>query len=156
MKPEGTIGLHYVCQSVRPFRQSVCHTRFPDFSSLCFHISGWKLVASFYMKTYRSSLTFVMSGLIFFFMSFLPFVQNSVCHTRFPDFSSLCFYRFGWKFVASFYMKSYRPSSTFVTVDLLFMSNCPLFKIMSVTFVFPTLVADLNLLLGPVGDLYCF
>ena len=43
-----------VSQSVRP---SVClsvrHTHFPDFSQLCFHISEWKLVASFHMKSYR-------------------------------------------------------------------------------------------------------
>ena len=55
--------------------QSVRHTRFPDFSSLCFHRSGWKLVASFYMKSYRSSSTFVTIDLLFH--EILPFVQNS-------------------------------------------------------------------------------
>ena len=45
VKPEGTIGLHSVrqsvCQSVcLSVRLSVRHTRFPDFSSLYFHISG--------------------------------------------------------------------------------------------------------------------
>ena len=34
--------------------------RFPDFSCLCFHISEWKLVASFHMRSYRSSSTFVI------------------------------------------------------------------------------------------------
>ena len=72
VKPEGTIGLHSVCPSVC---LSVRHTRFPDFPSLCFHISGWKLVVSFYMKSYRSSLTFVTVDL--FFHELLPFVQNS-------------------------------------------------------------------------------
>ena len=49
--------------------------RFPDFSSLCFHISEWKLVGSFHMKSYRSSLTFVTVDLLF--RELLPFVQNS-------------------------------------------------------------------------------
>ena len=72
MKPEGTIGLHSVCPSVCT---SVCHTRFPGFSSLCFHISEWKLVASFYMKSYRSSSTFVRVDVLFH--ELLPFVQIS-------------------------------------------------------------------------------
>ena len=76
VKPEGTIGLHSVRQSVcQSVRLSVRHTRFPDFSSLYFHISGWKLVQSFYMKSYRSSSTFVMVDLLFH--ELLPFVQNS-------------------------------------------------------------------------------
>ena len=49
------------------------------------------------------------------------FIQNSVRHTSFTDFSWLCFYISRWKLVASFYMKSYRSKSTFVTVDLLFL-----------------------------------
>ena len=57
-----------VCQSVR-------NTRFPDFSSLCFHISGWKLVGSFCRKSYRSSSTFVMIDLLFH--ESLPFLSNS-------------------------------------------------------------------------------
>ena len=48
---------------------------FPDFSRLCFHISEWKLVASFYIKSYRSSLTFITVD--FLFHELLPFVQNS-------------------------------------------------------------------------------
>ena len=76
MKPEGTIGLHSVSLSVSP---SVClsvrHTRFPDFSRLCFHIFEWKLVASFHMKSYRSSSTFVTVDLLFH--ELLPFVWNS-------------------------------------------------------------------------------
>ena len=76
MKPEGTIGLHSVLPSVRlSVCPSVRHTRFPDFSSLCFHISGWKLVASFHMKSYRSSSTFVTVDLIFH--ELLPFVKKS-------------------------------------------------------------------------------
>ena len=80
VKPEGTIGLHSVCPSLRPslcqsVRLSVRHTRFPDFSLLCFDISEWKLVASFYMKSYRSSSTFVMVDLLFH--ELLPFAENS-------------------------------------------------------------------------------
>ena len=119
VKPEGTIGLHSVRQSVCP---SVClsirHTRFPDFSSLCFDTSGWKLVASFYMKSYRSSSTFITIDK--FFHELLPFVQ-----IRFPDFSRLCFHISKWKLVASFHMKSYRSSSTFIAVDLLFHELLP-------------------------------
>ena len=73
VKPEGTIGLHSVRQSVC---LSVCPSpRFPDFSLLCFHISGWKLVPSFYMKSYRSSSTFDTVDLLFHEL-LLPFVQN--------------------------------------------------------------------------------
>ena len=124
VKPEGTIGLHSVCPSV-PLSvcPSVClsvrHTRFPDFSSLCSHISGWKLVASFYMKTYRSSSTFVTVDL--FFHELLPFVQNSFSGVFLLMLLHIC----EWKLVASFYMKSYRSSSTFVTVDLLFHELLP-------------------------------
>ena len=107
VKPEGTIALH-----------SVCHTRFPDYSLLRFHISGWKLATSFYMKSYRLSSTFVTVDLLFH--ELLPSVQNFVRHTSFLDFSSLCFHISGWKLVASFCMKSYRSSLTFVTVDILF------------------------------------
>ena len=49
--------------------------RFPDFSRLCFHKPKWKLVGSFHMKSYRSSLTFVTIDLLFHELS--PFVQNS-------------------------------------------------------------------------------
>ena len=123
VKPEGTIGLHSVHQSVcQSVRLSVRHTRFPDFSSLYFLISGWKLVQSFYMKSYRLSSTFVTIDLLFH--ELLPFVQ--IC---FPDFSQLCFHIPEWKFVGSFHMKSYRASSTFVTVDPLFHELLPLFKI---------------------------
>ena len=47
---------------------------FPDFSLLCFHISEWKLVASFYIKTSRSSSKFVTVDLPFH--ELLSFVQN--------------------------------------------------------------------------------
>ena len=48
--------------------------RFPDISRLCFHLPEWKLVASFHMKSYRSSLTFATIDLLFH--ELLPFVQN--------------------------------------------------------------------------------
>ena len=102
---------------------SVCHTCFPDFSWICFRIFRWKLEASFYMKSYKSSSTFVK--VYQFFHKSLPFVQNYVCHTRFPDFSWLCFHISKWKLVASFYMTSYKSSSTFVTVDQLFHKLLP-------------------------------
>ena len=44
---------------------------------------------------------------------------------RFPDFSRSCFYISQWQSVAIFNMKSYRSSSTFVTVDLLFHESLP-------------------------------
>ena len=47
-------------------------------------------------------------------------------------------------------MKSYRASSTFVTVNPLFHELLPF-----VQNLFSGMVADLNLL-GSVGDLYCF
>ena len=76
MKPERTIGLHSVCPSVSlSVSLSVCHTCFLDFSSLCFHISEWKLLAIFHMKSYRSSLTSVTVDLLF--NELLPSVQNS-------------------------------------------------------------------------------
>ena len=63
VKPEEIIGLHSVCLFVR-------HTRFLDFSWLCFHISWWKLVASFYMKNYRKR--WLPSQLTYFFVSYCP------------------------------------------------------------------------------------
>ena len=76
VKPEGTIGLHSVRHSVTlSFCLSVCHTRFPDFSWLCFHMFEWNLVTNFHMKSYRSSSTFVTVDLLFH--ELLPFVQNS-------------------------------------------------------------------------------
>ena len=58
---------------------------FPDFPWLCFHRSGWKLVASFHMKSYRSSL----------FLSRLPTFSISYCpmfKIGFADFSWLSFH----------------------------------------------------------------
>ena len=67
--------------------------RFRDFSSLCFHISDWKLVGSFHMKSYRWSWTFVM---VDFFMSYCPLFK-----IHFPDFSQLWFHISEWKLVSS-------------------------------------------------------
>ena len=94
---------------------------FLGFSWLYFRTSKWKLVASFHMKSYNSSLTFVKVYLLF--VSYCPLFK-----IPFPDFSWLCAHIFGWKFVAIFGMKSYRSSSTFVTNDLLFMSYNHLLK----------------------------
>ena len=44
---------------------------------------------------------------------------------RFLDFSSLCFHISEWQLVGSFHIKSYRSSSTLVTVDLLFHELLP-------------------------------
>ena len=95
VKPEGTIGLHSVCPSVS---LSVCHTRFPDFSWLCFHISWWKLVGSFYMKSYRSSSTFVTVDLLFH--ELLPFIKNSFSGHFSAMFSHI------WIKVGSFHVRS--------------------------------------------------
>ena len=70
------------------------------------------------MKSYRSSLTFVLVDLLF--LSYC-----SLLKIRFPDFSWLCFHIPELKFVASFHMKSYRSSLTFVTVDRLFLELLP-------------------------------
>ena len=70
--------------------------RFLDFSRLCFHISEWKLVAFFHMRSYRSSLTFATIDLLFH--ELLPFFK-----IRFPDFSRLCFHISQWQLVASFH-----------------------------------------------------
>ena len=46
-----------------------------DFSCLCFQISEWIVIASFRVKSYTSSLTFVTIDLLFH--ELLPSVQNS-------------------------------------------------------------------------------
>ena len=58
--------LTYFLMSYCPLFQ-IC---FPDFSALCFHISEWKLVGSFHMKSYRSSST--SPWLTYFFISCCP------------------------------------------------------------------------------------
>ena len=66
------------CHGWPTFFMSYCplfKIRFPDFSRLCFHISEWKLVASFHKKSYRSSSTSVTVDPLFH--ELLPFVQNS-------------------------------------------------------------------------------
>ena len=89
MKPEGSIGLHSVHQSLSP---SVRHTRFPDFSLLCFHLFGWKLVASFCMKSYRSSSSFVTVDLLLH--ELLPFVIK----IHFPGFLAQLSRRLEWAY----------------------------------------------------------
>ena len=165
VKPEGSIGLHSVRRSLSP---SVRHTRFPDFSLLCFHLFGWKLVASFCMKSYRSSSSFVtvdlllhellpfviensFSGLFLAMLSYIwmkvgsrvPFKELQIkfyfCH-GWPTFSwviVLCYEKFvfrtflGYAFIylskvgGKLSYGSYRSSSTFVTVDLLFRELLP-------------------------------
>ena len=75
------------------------------------------LEASIWRVTDQDPLS---SRLTHFFMSYCPLFK-----IRFPDFSSLCFHISEWKLVGSFHMKSYRSSSTFVTVDLLFHELLP-------------------------------
>ena len=48
---------------------------FLGYAFTCFHISEWKLVESFCMKTYKSSSTLVTVDLLLH--ELLPFVQNS-------------------------------------------------------------------------------
>ena len=87
VKPEGTIGLHSVCPSVSlSVRQSVClsHSFSGLFLAMLSHIL-MKLVGSFYMKSYRSSSTFVTVDLLFH--ELLPFIKKF-----FQDISRLCFH----------------------------------------------------------------
>ena len=144
--------------------------RFPDFSRLCFHISEWKLVASFHMKSYRSSSTFVMVDLIFH--ELLPFVKKSFSGLFFAMLSHIWMkvgsklsyeelqikfdFRHGWsnfsrviahclKIVFRTFLgyaftyiwmkvgsklpyEELQIKFDFVTVDLIFMSYCPLLK----------------------------
>ena len=69
--------------------------RFPNFSPLCFHISEWKLIGSFHMKSYRSISTYVTVDL--FFISYCLLFK-----IPFPDFSSLCFHISEWKLQIKF------------------------------------------------------
>ena len=103
-KTGGHFGLHIL---------SVCHS-----VTLIFQIFLGS--AFIYLNDCWSSLTFTVN---FFFMSYCPVFKIS-----FPDFSWICFYKPGWKLLASFHIKSYRSSLTFVTIDLLFMSYCFLFS----------------------------
>ena len=91
---------------------------FSDFSRLCFHISEWKLVASYQMKSYRSSSAFVTVDLLFH--ELFPFVQNS--------FSGLL---------------SAMLWHIWMKVGWIMVNKSEI------------MVVDLNLL-GSVGDLYCF
>ena len=92
--------------------------RFPDFYWLCFHVSEWNLVASICMRL--TNQVRLSLRLTYFFMGYCPLFK-----IRFPDFSQLSFHISEWKLIASFRMKSYRSSSIFVTVDLLFYELLP-------------------------------
>ena len=124
---------------------------FPDFSRLCFHISGWNLVhvASFFMKSYRSSLTFATVDLLF--QELLPFAQNSFSGLFSAMLSNVVSKLIHVELQIEFYFRHGWP---------FFTSYCPLFKIC-----FP----DFSCLLksepkngcrfqfvGVGGDLYCF
>ena len=90
--------------------------RFPDFSWLCFHISEWKLIASFGMKSYRSTSTFVTVDPLFY--ELLPFKKN-----RFYCFRDFSFFR----------MKNYRlnlinKKHTQEKLHVRSNSSCSLFK----------------------------
>ena len=125
MKPEGTIGLHSVRQSVRQsVRPSVCLSVTLVFRTfLCYTFTyldeNWYR-ASIWRITDQVRL---LSRLTYFCMSYCPLFK--IC---FPDFSRLCFHISEWKLVASFHMKSYKSSSTFVTVDTLFHELLPFFQ----------------------------
>ena len=122
VKPEGTIGLHSVCPSVS---MSVClsvrHTRFL-FSGLFFD-----MLSHIWMKV-GCKLPYEELQIKFIFRHGWPtfsWVIALCSKFVFLDFSSLCFHISEWKLVGSFHMKSYRSSSTFVTVDLLFHELLP-------------------------------
>ena len=127
---------------------------FPDFSRLCFHKSEWKLVASFHMKSYRSSSTFVTIDLLFH--ELLPFVQNS-----FSELFSVMLSQISMtvrsklpheELQIKFHFRHCWPTFSWVIalcskfVSRLFLAINKWTEIM---------VADLNLL-GSVGDRYCF
>ena len=58
-----------------------------------------------------------------------PWSSYSTVQNSFSGFFLALYFRISkWKLVASIHMKSYNSSLTSVTVYLLFMSNCPLFK----------------------------
>ena len=109
VKPEGTIGLHYVRPS---------HSFSGLFFAMLWHI--WMKVGS--------KLLYEESQIKFDFHYDWPtfsWVIALCSKFVFPDFSRLCFNISEWKLVASFHMKSYRSSSTFITVDLLFHELLP-------------------------------
>ena len=122
VKPEGTIGLHSV-------RQSVCQSVCP---SVCLSVTLVFRTFLRYTFTYLDESWYIASiwrvtdqvrllpPLAYFFMSYCPLFK-----IRFPDFSRLCFHISEWKLVASFDIKSYRSNSTFVTVDTLFHELLP-------------------------------
>ena len=114
MKPEGTIGLHsvrqWVCLSVTLVFRTFLRYTFTYLDETWYRVSIWRV-------TDQVRLLLLLT---YFFMSYCPLFK-----IRFPDFSRLCFHISEWKLVASFHMKSYRSSSTFVTVDTLFHELLP-------------------------------
>ena len=116
VKPEGTIGLHSVLLSVRP---SVCLSVRPSHSFSGLFLA---MLSHICMKV-GSKLPYEELQIKFDFRHGWPTFSwlIALCSNFvFPDFSWLCFHISEWKLVASFHMKSYRSSSTFVTVDILF------------------------------------
>ena len=108
-----------LCPSVCP---SVRHSRFSRlFFAMLWHI--WMKVGS--------KLPYEELQIKFDFHHGWPTFSWVNCHLFkicFPDFSRLCFHISEWKLVASFHMKNYRSSSTFITVDLLFHELIALFQ----------------------------
>ena len=92
---------------------------FPDFSRLCFHISEWKLVGSFHIKSYRSSSTFATVDPLLH--ELLPFVQF------FPDFSWIVF-TYMKKVGRKLPYEEFQIKFHFVTVDLLLNDLLPFLK----------------------------
>ena len=118
VKQEGTIGLHSVRQSVSGSVSLPVTLVFRTFLRYTFtYLDESWYTASIWRVTDQVQL---LSRLTFFFMSYCPLL--TIC---FPDFSRLCFHICEWKLVTSVHMKSYRSSSTFVTVDTLFHELLP-------------------------------
>ena len=114
VKPEGTIGLQWVSQwvslSVTLVFRTFLRFTFTYLDESWYISSIWRVTDQVWLS----------SRLTYFFMSYCPWFK-----IRFPDFSQLCFHISEWKLVASFHMKSYRSSSTFVTDDTLFHELLP-------------------------------
>ena len=88
------------------------------YEQLFFHISGWQSVASFFMKSYRSSSSFVKVDQLFSYV--IAFISKLCPSHQFSRLVLAMLSQSEWQLVASFYIKSYRSSSTFVLDHLLF------------------------------------
>ena len=154
---------------------------FPDFSWLCFHISEWKSVTCFHLKSNRSSSTFVTVDLLF--QELLPFASNlfsglflsMLSHIWMKVGSKLPYEELQIKFnfrhglptfsrVIALCLKFGFPDFSCLICFHIYISNNELkthfiegaiFYLFFIKKCAEIVAADLKLL-GSVGDLYCF